>query len=101
MSPFPFPHPSQKQEDAIADAAHRLEELREGWLTPSETKIGPAVFKQRTLANLYNLRPTWVDLAHKRLDEAVFATYGWPSDFENGHIIANLLALNVERERVD
>jgi hypothetical protein len=26
--------------------------------------------------NLYNARPTWPDLAHKRLDEAVFAAYG-------------------------
>jgi len=24
-----------------------------------------------TLTNLYNVRPTWLDLAHKRLDEAV------------------------------
>ena len=33
--------------------------------------------KRRTLTNLYNERPTWLDLAHKRLDEAVFAAYGW------------------------
>ena len=28
------------------------------------------------LLNLYNQRPTWLDLAHRRLDEAVFAAYG-------------------------
>ena len=32
---------------------------------------------KRTLTNLYNERPTWLDLAHRRLDEAVFAAYGW------------------------
>ena len=30
---------------------------------------------KRTLTNLYNARPTWLDLAHRRLDEAVFAAY--------------------------
>ena len=33
--------------------------------------------KRRTLTNLYNERPTWLDLAHRKLDEAVFAAYGW------------------------
>ena len=36
-------------------------------------------------------------LAHTRLDEAVFAAYGWPADLSNGEIIARLLALNLER----
>ena len=27
--------------------------------------------------NLYNQRPTWLDLAHRRLDETFFAAYGW------------------------
>jgi len=31
--------------------------------------------KQRTLTNLYNERPTWLRLAHRRLDEAVLAAY--------------------------
>ena len=30
--------------------------------------------------NLYNQRPTWLDLAHKKLDEAIFAAYEWKSD---------------------
>jgi len=32
--------------------------------------------KKRTLTNLYNERPTWLRLAHRRLDEAVLAAYG-------------------------
>ena len=28
--------------------------------------------KERTLTNLYNKRPDWLDQAHKRLDTAVF-----------------------------
>ncbi len=31
--------------------------------------------KKRTLTNLYNERPTWLKLAHKKLDEAVLAAY--------------------------
>jgi hypothetical protein len=29
------------------------------------------------LTNLYNGRPDWLTLAHQKLDEAVFAAYGW------------------------
>jgi type II restriction/modification system DNA methylase subunit YeeA len=52
---------------------------------------------KRTLTNLYNERPTWLDLAHKRLDEAVFAAYGWPSDLSADDLLARLLALNLQR----
>jgi hypothetical protein len=52
---------------------------------------------KRTLTNLYNERPTWLDLAHKRLDEAVFAAYGWPADLSDDDLLARLLALNLER----
>jgi hypothetical protein len=31
--------------------------------------------KKRTLTNLYNERPTWLALAHRKLDEAVLAAY--------------------------
>jgi hypothetical protein len=33
----------------------------------------------------------------KRLDEAVFAAYGWPSDLSDEEVLQNLLALNLER----
>lgn len=52
---------------------------------------------KRTLTNLYNERPAWLDLAHKRLDEAVFAAYGWPPDLTDEQILERLLALNLER----
>ena len=53
--------------------------------------------KKRTLTNLYNQRPTWLDLAHKELDEAVFAAYGWPPELTDEEILKKLLALNLER----
>jgi len=56
-----------------------------------------AKLKQRTLTNLYNQRPTWLDLAHKRLDVAVAAAYGWPEDLTDEEILEKLLALNLER----
>ena len=43
--------------------------------------------------------PTWLDLAHKRLDEAVFAAYGWKSDLSDEEILEKLLALNLERAK--
>jgi hypothetical protein len=40
-----------------------------------------------------------LDLAHKKLDEAVFAAYGWKPDMSDEEILANLLELNLERSR--
>lgn len=56
-----------------------------------------ADLKKRTLTNLYNQRPTWLDNVHRRLDEAVFAAYGWRADLSDDEILARLLALNLER----
>ena len=53
--------------------------------------------EKRTLTNLYNARPTWLDNAHRKLDEAVFAAYGWPSDLSDDDILARLLELNLKR----
>ena len=47
--------------------------------------------------NPYNARPTWLDLAHKKLDEAVFAAHGWPCDLFDEEILERLLTLNLER----
>lgn len=52
---------------------------------------------KRTLTNLYNERPTWLDLAHKALDEAVFDAYGWTPSMTNEEILSALLELNLER----
>ena len=56
-----------------------------------------AKLKKRTLTNLYNERPAWLDLAHKKLDAAVAAAYGWPTDLSDEQILERLLALNLER----
>jgi hypothetical protein len=56
-----------------------------------------AKLKKRTLTNLYNERPAWLDLAHKKLDAAVAAAYGWPADLGDEQILERLLALNLER----
>lgn len=50
-----------------------------------------------TLTNLYNQRPTWLDLAHRKLDAAVFDAYGWSHDLSDEEILERLLALNMER----
>jgi len=80
---------------AIAEAAKELVQLRDAWLNSSNT--GEAELKKRTLTNLYNQRPTWLDNAHKKLDAAVCAAYGWPVDLSDEEILVRLLALNLER----
>ena len=55
--------------------------------------------KGRTLTNLYNERPTWLDLAHRKLDEAVFAAYGWAPALSDEDLLAKLLDLNLQRAR--
>ena len=57
--------------------------------------LGP----KRTLTNLYNAHPTWLELAHRKLDEAVFAAYGWPSDLSDEEILERLLALNLSDKK--
>ena len=56
-----------------------------------------AALKKRTLTNLYNERPAWLAAAHRRLDEAVSAAYGWPADLSDDELLARLLALNLAR----
>lgn len=65
-------------------------------LVPKDTDCA-AKLKDRTLTKLYNERPAWLDLAHKKLDAAVAAAYGWPADLTDEQILENLLALNLER----
>jgi len=56
-----------------------------------------AKLKKRTLTNLYNERPAWLDFVHKKLDAAVAAGYGWPADLADEQILEQLLTLNLER----
>jgi hypothetical protein len=53
--------------------------------------------KKRTLTNLYNQRPAWLDNLHRELDEDVAAAYGWPADLPDEEILKRLLDLNRER----
>jgi type II restriction/modification system DNA methylase subunit YeeA len=124
---FPFPQgltlniPAATYADnphasAIADAARRLNELREAWLNPPELvryepevvpgfpdRIVPvstnaaAILKSRTLTNLYNDRPTWLTNVHRDLDAAVAAAYGWPGDISEDDALAALLQVNAAR----
>lgn len=96
---FPWAPGEEPKDDprvqAIAQAAKELVEQRDRWLNVeglSETEK-----KKRTLTNLYNAHPTWLYLAHKRLDEVVFAAYGWESNLSDEEILEKLLALNLER----
>lgn len=129
---FPFPEgltpniPAAEYADdpravKIAAAAQRLNELRENWLNPADLvdrvpEVVPGYpdrilpkndaaakeLKKRTLTNLYNARPAWLDHAHKALDEAVAEAYGWGDDWRAGvltedEILARLFKLNQER----
>lgn len=126
---FPFPKgltpdiPADDYADdpraiAIAQAATRLNELREAWLNPSDLvervpeivdgypdRIVPRddqsakELKKRTLTNLYNVRPAWLNHAHQALDEAVAAAYGWPADLSDDDILARLFDLNQARAK--
>ncbi|MFI5098363.1 MAG: class I SAM-dependent DNA methyltransferase [Candidatus Acidiferrales bacterium] len=97
--PFPWP-PGQEQKDsplveAISEAARQLAEKRDAWLKPSNATEG--ALKKRTLTNLYNAHPTWLEEAHSKLDEAVFAAYGWSPTLTEAELLERLLRLNRER----
>ena len=115
---------------AITQAAKRLDELRNAWLNPPDlVRIEPevyptaeqlaagakpiypdrilpkdanaaAILRERTLTNLYNQRPQWLRDAHRDLDAAVAAAYGWPADLSDDEVLARLLALNLARAAV-
>jgi len=121
--PFPWAPGREPQADprveAIAQAARELVEQRERWLAPTPSALAGTSPKsagkesssqtgnadlgeagrgsKRTLTALYNQRPIWLALAHEKLDRAVFAAYGWPSDLSDEDILARLLSLNLER----
>jgi hypothetical protein len=105
----------------IAATARHLNSLREAWLnppewvdwvrTPEEEAAGfpprpvakpghESELKKRTLTNLYNARPAWLDHAHRDLDAAVAAAYGWTDytpTMPDEDILRRLLALNLQR----
>jgi len=97
--PFPWAPGKEPKSDprvkAIAKAANELVQLRDNWLNPPD--ISESELKKRTLTNLYNARPSWLEIAHRRLDEAVLDAYGWPHDLRDDEILARLLELNLAR----
>lgn len=101
--PFPWPPGREPKDDprveTIATAARELVEKRDAWLNPPDTP--ESELKKRTLTNLYNSRPTWLELAHKKLDAAVLEAYGWPHDLSDEEILEQLLALNLKRARAE
>jgi type II restriction/modification system DNA methylase subunit YeeA len=98
---FPLPWPPGQEPkrnprfEAIAAAARELVRLRDNWLNPPHASDGE--LKMRTLTNLYNQRPAWLDTAHGALDRSVFAAYGWSHALDREEILRHLLALNYER----
>ncbi|RAK62452.1 class I SAM-dependent DNA methyltransferase [Phenylobacterium kunshanense] len=127
LSTFPFPegltlnipaadYADDPRAQAIAEAARKLNELREAWLNPPDLTVrvpevvpgypdrilpkdeaAAKALKARTLTNLYNERPRWLAMAHEALDAAVAAAYGWPADLSDDEILERLFALNQER----
>jgi len=92
--------PGHEQKDSplletIAEAARELVAKRDAWLNPPDAT--EAELKKRTLTNLYNALPAWLAEAHRKLDEAVFAAYGWPSTLTDAELLEQLLRLNHER----
>jgi type II restriction/modification system DNA methylase subunit YeeA len=126
---FPFPegltpnvpaadYAADPRATVIAEAARRLVELRDDWLNPPElVKREPEVvpgyperilpvdahavaeLKKRTLTNLYNACPAWLVNAHRTLDEAVAAAYGWEPDINDDEVLKRLLEINLSRSR--
>ena len=99
---------------AIANAAGRLVELRDRWLSPPEwvewveepvpgypkrpvprNDAAAEELKKRTLTNLYNDRPQWLADVHHALDSAVAEAYGWEADITEEEVLARLLELNL------
>ena len=76
-------------------AAKELVKRRNRWLNPAG--LSDADKKKRTLTDLYNAPAPLARFAHKQLDAAVFAAYGWPADLPDEQILEKLLALNLER----
>ena len=103
---------------AIAEAARRLVSLRDRWLNPPElgewvdepvsgyprrpvphSEEAEKALKKRTLTNLYNARPQWLDDAHAVLDAAVAAAYGWDAGISEDEALRELSALNRAGDR--
>lgn len=81
--------------EAIAEAASDLVAKWDAWL--NQPNASAEVSKRHTLTNLYNARSGWLAEAHRKLDAAVFAAYGWPVTLTDSELLERLLALNHQR----
>lgn len=73
--------------------AFKIGTVRYPRLVPRDVECA-AHLKARTLTKLYNEHPAWLAACHAKLDTAVAAAYGWPSDLTDEAILERLLALN-------
>lgn len=92
---YPFPEAAESQARSIAELAAELDKRRRDWLNPPQ--IGGAELEVRTLTNLYNDPPTWLQMLHEKLDAAVADAYGWPPTLSDDEALAQLLDLNKAR----
>lgn len=100
----------------IAAAARHLDDLREAWLNPPDIvervpevaeglppRVLPrngacaAELRRRTLTDLYNESPAWLQHAHRELDQAVAVAYGWQWPLSDDEVLERLFTLNQER----
>lgn len=75
---------------------HGVGTVRYPRLVPRDEACAAELAK-RTLTNLYNQRPTWLHLAHEKLDETVCAAYGWDAAITDDQVLERLLELNLAR----
>jgi len=108
---------SDRRAIRIAEAAQELDRARTRWLHPVEwvewqhtsqeqaagfparpvTKAGHDTdMRQRTLTQLYNVRPTWLQELHNVLDFAVAQAYGWAWPLADTEVLHRLAKLNDE-----
>ena len=65
---------------------------------PSINEVDLKALQKRTLTNLYNAKPAWLQMAHQQLDQAVAAAYGWADytpNMPDEEILKRLLAQNL------
>ena len=112
---FPFPRNDPQAFKKVESASRDFHSLREEWLNPPKwvvrsPEIAPGFperllpkpgyeenLKSRTMTDLYNELPTWLENAQAVLDQAVASTYGWLDysvSMSADTILSRLLDLN-------
>ena len=85
---FPFPAPTLKQRQAVAAVAHTLDEYR-------RSVCRPEGHYRKSMTDLYNENPPWLQAAHRDLDAAVAGAYGWSVDIPDDDLLRSLVRLNL------